>query len=118
MEHSMDKQDRKAAVANFKERKAIQGIYAAICTATGEVWVGTSRNLAAQKNGLWFSLRMGGCPFKGLQAAWQTHGEQQFRFEELDQLATDFSELLCADELKKRQKLWVIRLQASPLGGI
>jgi hypothetical protein len=32
--------DRKAAVAEYKKRKAIAGIYAVRCPANGQVWVG------------------------------------------------------------------------------
>jgi hypothetical protein len=42
----MDRQDRKAAVATYKERKAAHGVYAVICRATGEAWVGCSRHVA------------------------------------------------------------------------
>jgi hypothetical protein len=111
----MDKQDRKLAISRYKERKSISGVYAVICTATGEVWVGTSRNLEAQKNSLWFSLRMKSSPFANLQQVWTTQGETDFRFEELDRLADDFSDLLRSDELKKRRALWAERLQAVTL---
>ena len=111
----MEKQDRKLAIANYKERKSPIGVFAVICNATGEVWVGTSRNLAAQQNSLWFSLRHGASPFPSLKAAWTQHGESEFRFEELDRLKDDFSEMLRADELKKRQKLWATRLQATSI---
>ena len=111
----MDKQDRKLAICRYKERKSISGVYAVICTATGEVWVGTSRNLEAQKNSLWFSLKMKSSPFGNLQQAWTTQGEREFRFEELDRLADDFSDLLRSDELKKRRTLWAERLRASSL---
>ncbi|MEO6608138.1 MAG: GIY-YIG nuclease family protein [Aestuariivirga sp.] len=111
----MDRQERKAAIELYKERKSVHGVYAVICTATGEVWVGTTRNLQAQQTSLWFGLRMDSCPFKSLLTAWRLHGEKNFRFEELDRLSDDFSDMLRADELKKRQKLWVARLQGSPL---
>ena len=111
----MEKQDRKVAVAKYKERASSYGVYAVICTATGEAWVGISRNLEAQKNSLWFALRHGGSPFAALKAAWTVHGEREFRFEELDRLKDDFSEILRADELKKRQVLWMARLQARTL---
>ncbi len=111
----MEKQDRKSAIAQFKERKSVSGIYAVICTATGEAWVGTSRNLEAQQNSLWFTLKSGSGPFRTLQAAWQEHGEKEFRFEELDRLKDDFSVLLLTGELRKRQKLWLERLKASQL---
>jgi hypothetical protein len=111
----MDKQERKAAVADYKERKSACGIYAVICKATGETWVGTSRNLEAQKNSLWFTLNSGSGPFRILQKVWKEHGEREFRFEELDRLKVDFSNILQADELRKRQKLWLERLRALPL---
>ena len=111
----MEKQERKSAIAKFKDRPSAYGIFAVICNATGEVWVGTSRNLEAQQNGLWFSLRHGASPFPSLKAAWTQHGESEFRFEELDRLKDDFSALLRSDELKKRQNLWTERLRASLL---
>ncbi len=111
----MDKQDRESAIAQYKERKSACGVYAVICTATGEAWVGISRNLAAQKNSLWFTLKSGSGPFQSLLAAWAAHGESAFRFEELDRLKDDFSMILRADELRKRQKLWLERLQALPI---
>lgn len=111
----MDKQDRKSAIAQFKERKSACGIYAVICTATGEAWAGTSRNLEAQKRSMWFTLNSGSGPFLTLQKLWNEHGEREFRFEELDRLKDDFSALLLAGELRKRQKLWQERLKASQL---
>lgn len=111
----MDRQDRRAAVAAYKERKAAWGVYAVICTATGEVWVGHSRHVDTQRNGLWFTLRLGTSPHASLQAAWNAHGEREFRFEELDRLADDFPQISRLDELKKRQALWRARLQASAL---
>ena len=111
----MDKQDRKSAIAQYKERKSACGIYAVICTFTGEAWVGISRNLEAQKNSMWFTLNTGSGPFQSLLAAWAEHGEREFRFEELDRLKDDFSTILRADELRKRQKLWLERLHALPI---
>lgn len=111
----MDKQDRKAAVAAYKERKAAVGVYAVICNATGEAWVGCSRHVDTQKNGLWFALRQGTSPFSSLQKAWASHGEASFRFEELDRLADDFPELGRMSEVKKRQSLWQVRLRASAI---
>jgi hypothetical protein len=111
----MDSQSRKAAVAAYKERKPAHGVYAVICTATGEAWVGCSRHVDTQQNGLWFTLRLGTSPHASLQAAWKEHGEREFRFEELDRLRDDFSEIGRADELRKRQALWRSRLQASAL---
>ncbi len=111
----MDKQHRKAAMTAYKERKPAHGVYAVICAATGEAWVGCSRNVDTAQNGLWFALRNGGSPYPSLQAAWRLHGQAEFRFEELERLREDFPELNRQDELKRRQSLWRARLQASAL---
>ncbi|VTZ23867.1 conserved hypothetical protein [Methylocella tundrae] len=109
----MDRQERKAAVAAYKERKPAWGVYAIICAATGEAWVGSSLRVDTQKNRIWFELGLGKSPHAALQAAWNQHGGSVFRFEELERLREDFPELERDDELKKRQALWQSRLQAS-----
>lgn len=111
----MDRQVRKAAIAAYKERKTPWGVYAIICTATGEAWVGCSRRVDTQRNKLWFELGLGKSPYPSLQAAWNQYGEREFRFEELERLREDFPEFARDDELKKRQALWQSRLQASAL---
>lgn len=111
----MDRADRKAAVAAYKERKPAYGVFAVICNATGEAWVGTSANVDTHQNRLWFGLRLGSSPHKALQTAWTGHGEAEFRFEELDRLREDFPALSRADELRKRQALWQARLGAQAL---
>lgn len=111
----MDKPERKAAIATFKERKAAHGVYAVICTATGEAWVGCSRHVDNHRNGLLFALRLGTGRNAGLQASWKQHGEQAFKFEELERLRDDFPEFSRSNELKKRQAIWLSRLKASPL---
>jgi hypothetical protein len=115
MEAVMDKSARKAAIAAYKERKPAYGVYAVICTATGQAWVGQSRHLDTQQNSLWFALRHGRNPYRSLQAAWDLHGQVEFKFEELERLRDDFSALTLPDELKRRQSLWTARLEALPL---
>lgn len=107
----MDREDRKAAIAAYKERKPAYGVYAVICTATGEAWVGCSRHVDTQQNGLWFALRQGTSTHAALQAAWKQYGEEAFRFEELERLRDDFPEFSRRAELRKRQDLWRSRLQ-------
>ncbi|MFC3078820.1 GIY-YIG nuclease family protein [Phenylobacterium terrae] len=111
----MDRPNRKALVAAYKEKKTVAGVYAVICNATGQAWVGQSRHIDTQQNGLWFTLRLGSCRTPTLQAAWREHGEAEFRYEQLDRLADDLSDFARADELKKRAAMWIARLQATPL---
>ena len=65
----MDKPNRRAAIRDYKERKAAAGIYALRCAAADAVWVGVSRNIDAQENSVGFALRMGSHPNRDLQAA-------------------------------------------------
>jgi hypothetical protein len=112
----MDASARKAAIAAYKEQKPACGVYALICTATGEAWVGQSRNLDTHQNRLWFSLKHGSHPYpSSLRAAWNLHGESAFKFEKLDLLREDFPALNRPEELKRRQSIWMARLQAAQL---
>ena len=80
----MDTASRKAAVADYKRQPTLAGVYAVICTATGQTWVGKSRHIDTEQNGLWFALRLGSCPFRSLQSVWKEHPHEDFRFEERD----------------------------------
>lgn len=111
----MDRQSRKAAVASYKERKPAFGVFAVICNATGQAWVGVSRTVDTHENRLWFALRLGSSPHASLQAVWNAQGGEDFRFEELDRLREDYPEIGRMDELKRRQALWQARLEASAL---
>ena len=106
---------KKESIRAFKERKPLLGVYAVRCLATGRVWVGTSRNLDATKNGCWFMLRSGSHQEKSLQAEWNTRGEEVFEYKILDFLDEDVHPLQIADLLKEKKSTWVARLEASPL---
>ena len=109
------KADRKEAIRKFKERKSLAGAFAVRCTATGRTWVGSSRNLEATKNGLWFSLRLGNHQEKSLQEEWNAHGENVFQYEIVEKLAEDVSPIEVYDLLKEKRRHWVAHLSADPL---
>lgn len=109
----MQRAERRAAIAAFKERKVAWGVFAVRCAATGETWVGGSRHVDTQKNGLWFSLRHGANPNRALQAVWNVHGSDAFAFEVLERLSDDLSDLRRPDELKARTADWRARLNCS-----
>ncbi|MDE2355569.1 MAG: GIY-YIG nuclease family protein [Alphaproteobacteria bacterium] len=108
----MNREQKKALIAAYKERKPGDGVFAVICGATGEAWVGCSRRLDTHQNRLWFALRTGTSPHRTLQAAWTSHGEAAFRFEELDRLEGERSQSEIAQELTRRLSLWRERLKA------
>ncbi len=107
--------DRKAAIREFKERAVPRGVFAVRCKTTGTAWVDSSPNLTAAKNGLWFTLRLGNHRDKQLQSEWQTHGEDQFEFEVLEELDPDLPQMAIYDELKARRTAWIERLKSQPI---
>lgn len=111
----MANQARKDAIREFKEKPVPRGAYAVRCKTTGQVWVGASRNLAATKNGCWFSLRQGGHMDKTLQAEWNAQGEEAFEYEILEKLDDDLSPMAVTDLLKEKRQQWIDRLEARGL---
>jgi hypothetical protein len=106
---------RKAAVAAYKERKVIAGVYAVRCAPTGQCWVGRTPNLGAVQNRLWFTLRHGGYPQRALQAAWRDYGAEAFAFEELERLDDEMLADLGDRGLKDRLAHWRETLDAEPI---
>jgi hypothetical protein len=72
-----------------------------------------SRNLDAQQNSVWFSLRHGGSPNREMQAAWKTHGEDAFAFDEVEVVdVEELSAYLVNQRLQERLKHWCAELGA------
>lgn len=114
----MDKQSRREAIRQYKEQKPGIGLFAVRCAPTGDVWVGMSRNLDQQQNGLWFSLRQGSHPNRAVQSAWSTHGPEAFSFEVLEVLDPEgLSATGVASRLKDRDRHWRETLAAGKLVG-
>lgn len=114
----MDNQSRRQQVRDYKERKVRQGIFSVRCTATGQAWVGQSRNLDQQQNGVWFSLRLGSHPNRALQAVWAANGEAAFTFEVLEAIEADDLSAYARDNLlKDRAGHWREALGATKVVG-
>ncbi len=111
----MKREDRKAAIAVFKERKSAVGVYAVRCVASGEIWVGQAPNLDTVQNRIWFTLRFGNNPHHGLQKAWRDHGAESFTFEVLEQLADEESSYVRNALLKERMVYWRSALGAQAI---
>lgn len=105
-------QDRKAAVAAYKERKVSAGVYAVRCAATGACWVGAAHDLSTIQNRLWFQLRMKGSPYRDLQAAWNTHGADSFTLEVVERFEEETLAYARNAEMRKRASHWGERLKA------
>ncbi len=104
---------RKAAIAAYKERKSVAGIYTVRCTATGEVWVGQSPNLDTVQNRVWFTLRVAGNLNRALQKAWDDQGAQHFVFDVVERLDDDDLAYSRDALLKERLAHWRAELGAA-----
>lgn len=111
----MKHDERKAAIAAYKERKVESGIYAIRCLAAGRAWVGISPDLATIRNRQWFTLRQGSHPIAALQAEWTAHGEAAFAFETLEVIEDELGEYARECLLKELLTQWAARLGAARL---
>ena len=109
----MKSDDRKAAIAAYKERKSPAGIFAVRCAASGQVWVGQTLDLDKIQNRIWFMLRLGNHSIRVLQDAWTLHGAAAVTFEPLEQLEDEESPYIRDGLLKERLVHW-----RSTLGGL
>ena len=105
-------EDRKAAVAAYKERKVVAGIYLVRCGATGACWAGQAPDLSTIRNRVWFTLRHGSHRQRSLQAAWKAHGESAFSFEEIERLDEKALEAGRERVMKARLAQWCAELGA------
>ena len=112
----MERIDRKAAAAAFKERKAPAGVYALRCGASGQCWVGKASDLESIEKRLMFSVRMASTPHRSLLEAARAHGPDSFGFERLELFEDeDAGPELREALLKKRADHWRETLGALPL---
>ena len=111
----MQGQDRRAAIAAYKERKSRAGIYALRCPAAGTIWVGRTLTLETVENRHRFALRMGNAPQAGLQAAWRQYGPDGLVFEVLEVLPEEELDFARDALLKDRLAHWCAALQAQLL---
>ncbi|WP_374468662.1 GIY-YIG nuclease family protein [Phenylobacterium sp.] len=116
----MDKQSRRERIRDYKETTPKAGVFAVRCTATGEAWVGSSKNLGQQQNAVWFSLKMGpgGRLQRDLHTAWAEHGADAFAYEVVEVI--DDKELGTygrESQLKDRLAHWQVALGAKKVFG-
>jgi hypothetical protein len=111
----MNREDRKAAVAAYKERKADSGVFVVRCDATGRQWVGGAPDLGTIWNRISFSLKQGAASPVSLQAAWREHGADSLSFEILESLSDEQLVFGRDRMLKERRAHWCEALKAEPV---
>lgn len=102
----MKTDDRKAAIAAYKKRKSIPGIFAVRCAASGQAWIGRALDLDTIRNRVWFDLRRGHHANRELQDAWAAHGEAGLSFEMLERLKEDELPYVRDTLLRERAAYW------------
>jgi hypothetical protein len=112
----MDNARKRELAREYRDAKQRAGIFAVVCTASGQRCIGVTRNLDKQQNGTWFQLRNNGFPNKDVQAAWNAHGEAAFAFEIVEEV-TDDNALIIGELLKERDAHWRKTLSAEKLTG-
>jgi len=104
--------DRKAAIAAYKERKTVAGIFMIHSKASAQQWVGAAPNLDKVQNRIWFTLRHGSHTCRSLQAAWTAHGPDDLSFWECERLEEDETPYIRDALLKERMRYWRAQLGA------
>lgn len=64
----------------YKSRRPDMGVVELRCTATGQRFLGITRDAAKELNSLRAKLNGGGHPNRPLQQLWSEHGENGFDF--------------------------------------
>lgn len=111
----MGPNERKAAIAAYKRRTAVAGIYALRCVPSGQVWVGQSGDIDTVQNRIAFLLRTGRDPHPSFEAAWKLHGPYSFALETLERLGDEDVPCVRQAQLKKRVAHWRAELGAEAI---
>lgn len=107
---------KKELLEEYKHRKPPMGVIALTCLATGEAFLGASRDTQADFNSICFKLTAGGFPNRRLQQLWNQYGRQGFTLTVLETLehkedqddAARLEQLrqACLDKDPKASKIW------------
>ena len=112
---ALKRDDRKAAVAAYKERKADPGVYVVRCKGSDQQWVGSVPDLRTIWNRLSFALRQGAGRPLSLQRAWAEHGAESFAFEIVERFDAEDPAYDSARTLRDRLNHWRAALPAEPI---
>ena len=89
----------------YKSRRPDMGVVELRCTATGQHFLGITRDAAKELNSLRAKLDGGGHPNRPLQQLWSEHGENGFDFHVADTLEYENPEDVSADDLQALRDL-------------
>jgi hypothetical protein len=82
----MDKQEKRRAVAQYKERLQQGGVYAIRCKESGKILLLGTTDIPGSRNRFEFAQSTGGCVHPKLRADWEQYGGRTFEFEIVETL--------------------------------
>jgi hypothetical protein len=106
---------RKMAIAAYKERKSVCGIYVLRCEPSGACWVGRAADIAAIGNRLAFTFAHDASLRPSLRAALRDHGRDAITLEIIERFEPDDVPYDQAGFLRYRQKHWRDTLAAEAI---
>lgn len=106
---------RKEIINEYKERKALGGVYKITNTINGKYLLGHAANLKSVQNHFQFAITTGSAIHPTLRKDWQELGAQAFTLEILEELEQKpgQSQTEFLDDLKTLEELWRANLDAS-----
>jgi hypothetical protein len=110
----MDTRKKAEIKKAYKETPSRRGVFTIRCSATGQTWVDSARNVDTIKNRVWFTLGMGSSPNRQLQQAWNESGADTIEYEIVEVFPDDISDFALEDLLKERKQHWLKELAAEP----
>lgn len=114
----MDKQDRREAVAAYKARRSVGGVYQIRNTETGRVMLTRATDLRGSENRFRFAQMTDTCVDYALQADWKQYGKDVFVFETLESLEQTETQTAAefAEDIETLYELWCERVTAPRYG--
>lgn len=101
----METDRRKQLRDAYKSRRPVMGVVSLACIATGERFLGTTRDTSKEFNSLQAKLDSGGHPNRQLQQLWNAHGADGFAFEVVDTLEYEQPDDVTDDDLNALREL-------------
>jgi len=104
----MEKENRKALITEFKDRKNVGGIYGIINDVSGIRHIYSTPNIEGSKNRFEFAMKTGSCIIPQRQNEWEEFGSTAFHFEKLEELekGNEQTSRSFADDLKLLLEMW------------
>jgi hypothetical protein len=112
----IDKSRRKELQQQYAEREPQTGVFAVRNTKSGEAWVGSSRNIDSQKNGIWARMAGGPTSTPELQQSFKKDGADAFVYEILERVVDPDPHAL-ERRMTERTQHWRDELKARPIKG-